>query len=286
LVEVWLGLAALDMVAWGIGQAVVKRATDRLGPATMVLIASVLDGSAYAVLYVAFGGPFAATWDAYAVAALASIVGMGGYILYYEALLRGSVAVVGTITAGSPILTVLGGMLIFGETPTLAQGIGVLLLVVVVLILGYEPTGADWRVPVAVVLSLAILILWGTWGLLTKAAVEAPGLGPWNLLLFYTAANVAMGPPYYAWRRRRASPVAPSRRVYGTAVLGLALLSVGIVAATVALAFGPVSLVSAVSGCGPVVTGVLAFTFLKERVTRSRVFALLLFVPGIVLVAL
>jgi drug/metabolite transporter (DMT)-like permease len=274
------------MVSWGVGQVVAKQATDRLGAVTMVLLASLLDGSAYVVLFLLFGGPFGATWDIYAIAGLAAVVGMAGYILYYEAMLRGSVAVVGTVSAGSPILAILGGMAFFGETPSASQAVGLILLVLVVLILGYEPVGRQWKVPVAVVLSVGVLTMWGVWGLLTKVAVDAPGFGPWNILLFYTLANVTMGPPYYLWRHRRSTSPDPSRRTYGAAVLGLGLLAIGIVAATVALSLGPVSLVSAVSGCYPVVTALIAFAFLRERVTLLRVLAITLFVPGIVLVAL
>lgn len=285
MTTLWLGLASLDMLSWGVGQVVAKKSTDRLGAVTMVLLASVLDGAAYLALFLAFGTPLGAPWEIYAVAALSSVVGMGGYILYFEAMIRGSVAVVGTISAGSPVIAILGGMAFFGEAPSATQAVGLVLLVLVVLILGYEPIGKEWKVPIAVVLSVAVLVMWGVWGLLTKVAVEAPGLGPWNILLFYTAANVAMGPPYYLWRRKRFAPPDPSRRAYGVALLGLGLLSVGIVAVTVALSFGPVSLVSAVSGCYPVVTSIVAFAFLRERITLPRVLAIAMFVPGILLVA-
>ncbi|HKZ98933.1 MAG TPA: EamA family transporter [Thermoplasmata archaeon] len=284
-VPAWLALASFDMTAWGVGQVVVKRATDRLGAVTMVLLASLLDGAGYVVLFLLFGGPFAASLATYAFAALSGITGMAGYILYYEALLRGNVSVVATITAGSPVITILGAIAFFGEVPSLAQGIGMALLVSAVLILSYEPIGDDWKVPVAVVLSVAILVLWGVWGLFTKAAVEDPGLGPWNILLFYAAANASMGFPYYIWRRKRDRASAPSRGAYGLGVLGLGTLFCGIVALTFALSVGPASLATAVSGSAPVVTALVAFAFLRERPTPWRIGALALFVPGIVLVA-
>jgi len=43
--------------------------------------------------------------------------------------------------------------------------------------------------------------------------------------------------------------------------------------------------VSAVSGCYPVVTSIVAFAFLRERITLPRVLAIAMFVPGILLVA-
>jgi transporter family protein len=285
-VPLWLGLASLDMMCWGVGQVVVKRATDRLGAVAMVLLASVLDGVGYLALFLLFGGPFTASLPTYVFAVLSGVTGMAGYILYYEALLRGSVSVVATITAGSPILTILGAVAFFGEIPTAAQALGMVLLVAVVLILSYEPIGDDWKVPVAVVLSVAILVLWGVWGLFTKVAVEDPGLGPWNLLLFYTIANVGMGFPYYAWRRGRDRPAAASRRAVALGAAGLGTLFCGIVALTFALSVGPASLATAVSGSAPVVTALVAFGFLGETPTRSRIAALALFLPGIVLVAL
>lgn len=284
-VPLWLALASLDMTAWGIGQVVVKKATDRLGAVSMVLLASAVDGTGYLALFLLFGGPFAASLTAYGFAALSGITGMAGYILYYEALRRGIVSVVATITAGSPILTILGAMAFLGETPSPAQGVGMALLVAVVLVLGYEPAGEGWRIPVAVVLSVAILVLWGVWGLFTKVAVEAPGLGPWNILFFYTLANVTMGLPYYVWRRRRDRGTDPDARAWGLGALGLGMLFCGIVALTFALSVGPASLTTAVSGSAPVVTALVAFAVLHEKPTPGRIAALVLFVPGIVLVA-
>ncbi len=285
MVPLWLLLASVDMMAWGTGQVFVKRATDRLGAVTMVLFVTLVDGALYLAAFLVAGQPLAASASTYAVAGMASAVGIAGYVLYFEALLRGNVSVVATITAGSPILTILGAIAFLGEIPTLAEAAGMALLVAVILILSYEPMGGEWKVPVAVTLSVAILVLWGIWGLLTKVAVDAPGFGPWQLLLFYSASNFAAGVPYYVWRRGRFPPPDPSRGAYTLGAAGFLLMMVGVIASTVALSLGDASLVTAVGGCAPVVTSLVAFAFLKEKATPLRLLAVLLFLPGIVLVA-
>ena len=115
--------------------------------------------------------------------------------------------------------------------------------------------------------------------------MTAPGFGPWQLLLFYSLSNFLAGIPYYLWRRKRVPPPDPSRRAYAFGAGGFLLMMTGIVASTVALSIGDASLVTAVGGCAPVVTSLVAFAFLKEKATPLRVLALLLFVPGIILVA-
>ena len=285
MIPAWLLLASVDMMAWGVGQVFVKRATDRLGAVTMVLFVTLVDGTLYLAIFLAVAPPLAASLGTYAAAALTSVVGITGYVLYFEALLRGNVSVVATITSGSPIITILGAVAFLGETPTVAEAVGMALLVAVILLLSYEPMGSGWKVPVAVTLSVAILVLWGIWGILTKVAVDAPGFGPWQLLLFYSAANFGAGVPYYLWRRGRFPPPAPSRRAYGVGAAGFLLMTSGIVASTVALSVGDASLVTAVGGCAPVVTALIAFAFLREKATPTRVLAVLLFIPGIVLVA-
>ncbi len=284
MVPLWLLLASVDMMSWGAGQVLVKRATDRLGAVTMVLFVTLVDGTLYLAVFLVAAQPLAATLQTYAYATLTSVVGITGYILYFEALLRGNVSVVATITAGSPIITILGAITFLHETPTVAEAVGMALLVAVILILSYEPIGQDWRVPVAVTLSVAILLLWGVWGILTKLAVDAPGFGPWQLLLFYSLSNFCGGIPYYLWRRRRFPPPNPSRQAYALGAGGFLLMMAGIVASTVALSIGDASLVTAVGGCAPVVTSIVAFAALKEKATQMRVLALLLFIPGIVLV--
>ena len=285
MVPSWLALASIDMMAWGVGQVFVKRATDRLGAVTMVLFVTLVDGTLYLAIFLGSGQPLAASAETYAFATGAAAVGITGYVLYFEALLRGNVSVVATITAGSPIITILGAILFLHEAPTAAQAIGMALLVAVILILSYEPVGKDWKVPVAVTLSIAILILWGIWGIFTKVAVDAPGFGPWQLLLFYSASNFAAGIPYYLWRRKRFPPPQPSTKAYGLGAAGFLLMMTAIVASTVALSIADASLVTAVGGCAPVVTSLVAFAFLKEKVTPFRALAILLFIPGIILVA-
>ena len=285
MVPAWLLLAFVDLMAWGVGQVLVKRATDRLGAVTMVLFVTLVDGVVYLALFALSAPPLAATLETYALAAGASVVGIVGYVLFFEALLRGNVSVVATITSGSPVVTILGAVLFLGEVPTLAQAAGMALLVAVILVLSYEPAGKDWKVPAAVTLSLVILFLWGIWGILTKVAVDAPGFGPWQILLFYGLSNFAAGIPYYLWRRKRFPPPHPSRAAYGVGAGGFLLMVVSIVAATVALSLQDASLVTAVGGCAPVVTSLVAFAFLKEKVTPLRVLAILLFIPGILLVA-
>ena len=285
MVPLWLLLASVDMLSWGIGQVFVKRATDRLGAVTMVLFVTLVDGVLYLAVFLASAQPLAATLETYAIASLAAAVGITGYILYFEALLRGNVSVVATITAGAPIITILGAIAFLRETPTLAEAVGMALLVAVILVLSYEPVGAEWKVPVAVTLSIAILVLWGVWGILTKVAVDAPGFGPWQLLLFYSLSNFIAGVPYYAWRRKRFPPPNPSRAAYGVGATGFILMMVGIVASTIALSIQDASLVTAVGGCAPVVTSVVAFAVLREKATPLRILALLLFIPGIILVA-
>ncbi len=285
MVPLWLLLASVDMMSWGVGQVLVKRATDRVGAVTMVLFVTLVDGVLYLAVFLVAAQPLAASLETYTYATLTSVVGILGYILYFEALLRGNVSVVATITAGSPIITILGAVAFLRETPTVAEAIGMALLVSVILILSYEPVGQEWKVPIAVTLSVAILFLWGIWGILTKVAVTAPGFGPWQLLLFYSLSNFFAGTPYYLWRRKRFPPPNPSRKAYAIGAGGFLLMMAGIVASTVALSIGDASLVTAVGGCAPVVTSLVAFAVLREKATPLRIAALLLFIPGIILVA-
>lgn len=285
MLPTWLVLALVDMTAWGVGQVFVKRATDRLGAVTMVLFVTLVDGVLYLGLFLASGQTLAASWETYVYATIAAAVGITGYVLFYEALLRGNVSVVATITAGSPIITILGAVAFLGEVPTVAEAVGMALLVAVILILSYEPLGRDWKVPAVVSLSIVVLVLWGIWGIFTKLAVDAPGFGPWQMLLFYSLSNFVAGTPYYVWRRKRFPPPQPTRGNYAIGAFGFLLMVLSILATTIALSLQDASLVTAVGGCAPVVTAVVAFGFLKEKVTPLRAAAILLFIPGILLVA-
>jgi drug/metabolite transporter (DMT)-like permease len=113
-----------------------------------------------------------------------------GYLCFFESIMDGQVAIVGTISAAYPALTVLGALVVLSESLTAVQSIGVIAIIGGVVALSYEPDPtAKHALPKrALVCSILAFFLWGFWSLTSKMAVDDIGAG--NLFGFYVLSSV------------------------------------------------------------------------------------------------
>ncbi len=126
--------------------------------------------------------------------------------------------------------------------------------------------------------SLATILLWGTWGLVSKIASD--GVDAYTNQLLYTAGLVPLL-VFVAWTvsKERTEGLTPAKKRSGilwaffTGILG----GVGNLAFFQALVTGgKASIVAPVTALFPMVTVVLAVIFLRERVGRTQWLGLLL----------
>lgn len=284
--EAWLGTSLATVVVWGLGTLVSKPATMRLGTRTMLAVVGAAEGSAYLVLFlilrmdVSTPDPF--PWIA---AFLAGITGTVGYLFYYAGILEGSVGLMGTITAAYPVPTILLSILLLNETLTWAQAAGIVLVLLCVVALSRGSAPSSSGRTSAVVFALLAFLVWGVWGYFAKVAVD--GIGEGNQFGFYALSNLlVIGTFLLLSRGRRLNAPLRDRghaRLFGA--LDVTFGAGGVVLLTFAFAEGPASLVSAVTGCYPLVSTLAAHFLLKEKFSLKDAVALILFVPGILLIA-
>ena len=126
--------------------------------------------------------------------------------------------------------------------------------------------------------SLATILLWGTWGLVSKIASD--GVDAYTNQLLYTAGLVPLL-VFVAWTvsKERTEGLTPAKKRSGiwwaffTGILG----GVGNLAFFQALVTGgKASIVAPVTALFPMVTVVLAVIFLRERIGRTQWLGLLL----------
>lgn len=284
--EAWLGLALATVVIWGLGTLVSKPATMRLGTRRMLAFIAVAEGGVYAILFLVLRTDLPAS-DPYGIVAggLAALTGTIGYIFYYEGILVGSVGLMGTITAAYPAPTILLSLWLLGESVSLAQAAGILLVLVCVIILSREPAAGGKGKTSAVAFAFMAFVAWGLWGYFSKVAVDRIGEG--NLFGFYALSNVVILGAFIVLTRKRPqdAPHAGRGGAIRFGLLDVAFGAGGVIVLTYAYALGPASLVSAVTGSYPLVSTLAAHFLLKERFGRKDAAALLLFIPGIFLIA-
>ncbi|MEM2891683.1 MAG: EamA family transporter [Thermoplasmata archaeon] len=287
--ELWFFLAVVVALFWGVSQIFAKYSTARIGVAGMALLVTLVETPLYAMGFLTFRNEIdMSAWDA-VFATSTCLLGLAGYLCFFESIVDGQVAIAGTISAAYPVLVVLGAIVFLSESMTLVQAFGVLLIIGGVLALSYEPEPGTAHAITRRSLTFAFLAFfaWGVWGLFSKVAVEKITAG--NLFGFYVISSLT-APLLYSWVRRVRPPAnvpkSPTRKAWSFGAVALATNVFGAMAYSYALEVGNASLVVPTSSAYPIVTVVLAVALLKEKVHRTQWLWLAAVLAGLILVGL
>ena len=285
--EIWFLLTILVVFLWGISQIFFKYSTVRLGVARIALLIAIVEAPLYTAAFLLWREDVDISfWDG-VLAAASCLIGVSGFLCFFESVMDGQVAIAGTIAAAYPALTVVGAVVILSESLAPVQALGVLLIIGGVVALSYEPDPTAKHAITKRSLMFAFLAFsaWGVWSLTSKVAVDAVGAG--NLFGFYVISSLT-APLIYVWVRRVGVPSKvkenPTRLACAYGAVGLALNVVGAYAYTYALERGNASLVGPTSSAYPIVTVVLALAILKEKLHKTQIFWLAGVCVGLLLV--
>jgi drug/metabolite transporter (DMT)-like permease len=288
MAELWLLLALGTMLMYGIGQVFQKVGTTGSGPTTMILLTALVMGPIWGAWFLIFRDDVSLTIYSTAVPLVGGVLGIAGNILFFEALSRGNVSIIGTLIAAYPCVTVIAAFFLLGERLAGVQyaGVGLIILGIV----GLATSRSDSAPSVSklgLMLAVASFLAFGLAGVTLKEAVRVVGND--NAMGFYALVYATVGISYWAGKRRghpEQSLTKIPRKVIGIGAVGLAFSAIGGIMLIWAMVDGPASVVIALSGAYPVVIILLALMFLKERIVPRQVPGLLAVLAGLPLVSL
>jgi drug/metabolite transporter (DMT)-like permease len=284
-VSAWLTPSLIALLLWGIGQGLVKKNISDLSAARFCLyfvFAKLILNTTYFALF-SESPLFAAEARAFsAYCLLAAMLGGTGWILYFQAIVHGPIAIVGTLSAAYPALIVVFASIFLGEVLVPLQYAGVVVIIGGCLGLSYAPTPAgsaqDSRLWIP--LSFGTVLLWGSAGTILKAGYERPGADEANALVF-SALGAALTLGLYGVLRGLRG--ARGRGEWRRSFLPMGMLVGGEIAFIVATRYGPVSLTAPISGAYPLVTVIFARLVLDERIGWLQGVCIAAILGGIVL---
>jgi len=281
----WLALALTAAVLNGFSTLAAKPSADRLGTRAMSVGATLTEGIAFGVAgLVSVRSPLSVGVAVVLAALAAGFLGGTGYLFFFAGMRRGSVGLVGTISATAPVLTVLLGVTFLSEVLAGLQVLGIVATIACVLLLTVEPRHRTAGRRAAVVFSLGGFLTWGLWGFLVKASVDALGEGSLFLLLAVGYLGIAAMAALLG-RNHDVPRPNPSRRIWAIGIWVFVSGSIAAIVLTAAYDSGPAALVAPVSATYPVIATLGAAAFLKEKLDWRVGVALLLFVTGITLLS-
>ena len=285
--ELWFAFAMVVVFLWGSDGILAKLSTPRLGVVRIAALMVIVDGITYSLGFYYWRENLPISLGDGVLAVVSCMVGTVAYLFFFESMMDGQVAIVATISAAYPALTVIGALVFLSETLTVTQAMALVAIIGGVVALSYErnPGGKHAMPRRSLLFALLAFALWGVWGLTSKMAINA--IGPGNILGFYVISSLTV-PPVYAWFRRvrpgLPGDVDPSRMAWALGVTALAVNVCGLFAFSFALNAGFASLVVPISSAYPLVTVILAVALLHEKLDRFHMFALVFVIIGLIVI--
>ncbi len=288
MADVWLPLALLAIVLYGTSQVAQKVSLRSMSAPSVAFLSIALAAPISLVClapYIWSGQLFKLDLYTLVLGLIAAAFGQFGYYTYLEAAERGPISIVGSVTAAYPIIVIAFALLMLEENPHIEQLSGAIMVTSAVIALSYihganEKSAFPTRKYFA--MCVVTVMLWGLWAIFTKLALDRM-----ESLLFLGLYAVVIIPAtliYYGFRSLKIREVIPSWSVpLMIAIMSSEIVNIAFFCEINAVARGPASIVFPLVASSPVIVVLLAFGFLKERLSKMEWLLIALVVAGIIM---
>lgn len=292
MITLWLILALLAIFFYGISMVAQKVALYDMPAPKMIFLSLIFWVPLYTIFLIPFilNGSIWSTAPLILVyALLAASFGQLGYYTYVEAAERGPVSIVGSVTAAYPIMVIAFAIFILGETKeiTILQLAGALLITASIIALSFFHGGEQKKMPLGrryYFLCLVTVFIWGLWAIFTKLTLDS--LDPFLFIGIYALIIPPVTLGYYRFKKIRVRDAVPKwSRPLKIAIASAIIGNIAFFAEIFAISQGPASIVFPLVAASPLVVVLLAYGFLKERLTQREWVLIVAVIAGIILVS-
>jgi drug/metabolite transporter (DMT)-like permease len=272
-------LALAASVAWGVGDFLGGLKSRTLAPIAVLAVAQPVGLAAIAITVAISREPWPG--EAVLLAVPAAFLGTAGLVAFYRGMAAGTISLVAPIAATGALIPVAFG-LATGERPSPFQLAGIVLAVGGAVVTSYEPGTAERRGRLAAGVAWALVAAVGFGGYFIPMHEAAEINFLWSVLVFRIASTTLVLAAVLSVHPRLSRSL---RELATLACIGLADTGGNVLFAAAAAQNGLVSVVSVLASLYPVVTVVLARTYLRERVGRVQEAGAAATIAGVVLVS-
>lgn len=288
MIDASIAFALTSLAIYGSTQVIAKFAVGSLNAESMVAMNFLASVPVY--IFILAGALI--LWGEYLdhleytlYAVIGASTARGGYYIYLQALEKGDVSMVGSITAAFPAVTAVLAVTLLGEDLSWVNAAGIAVIIGSMVALSYSHGTKDGGARFSrssLLLSLATFTIWGVGGIFIKMALD--GL---PLIAYLGVYPLILPPIAFAYLRHRKA----TWRVFlprWTAPVILAIVvaelwQLAYFAETSAISVGSASVVFPLISAYPIVTIIGARMFLKESMTRLDLALILAVVTGIIM---
>lgn len=291
MADISVVLALISLLIYGATQVIAKAVVRNLDATSMVALNFVISLPIYIFLLgcsVIFWGEYVDHLEYVLYGLIGASTARGGYYIYLEALERGAVSMVGSITAAFPAMTAILAVTLLGERITILNGLGITIIIVSMIVLSFshgKHEGGGTFSRTSLLLSLTTFFIWGVGGIFIKLALD--GLPQMAYLGLYP---FILPPIAFAYLRHKRATKAVLFPRWTVPVIGAIVVAelwqLAYFAETGAVSQGAASIVFPLISAYPVITIVGARLALKERLTKGDIILLAAVMFGIVLTSM
>jgi len=264
---------------YGLGQVFAKETRTNVPSANLLLILGINMLVIWSAYWIILREPGSYGLDAWLQGAAGAALSGFAYVAFYESLKHGKVSIVGTIVGAYAPWTVVLAIIFLGESMSITEGIGVMMVVTSMLLFTYSVgnNGNKKTERLGIALAIAAMFLFGTSAAVAKGAISE--IGNTNFIGMYALLVPAIWAVYWlVTSKGRFEMPKSNRRILELSLLFLAL---GGITYYLAIENGNVSIVSPVTNVYPILTIAVANVRLKEKLTTRQIVALVLLFASI-----
>lgn len=273
-------LAAMgSMLSFGSGGVLAKRAIETLGRrkaivyfyATLVLL--LLAGTMALQVRFEFPGELLGIYIAQIT------IGALGIIAFYKAMEQGKISILAPLGRVYVLIVIVLGVLVFGEILSFMQVIGSLLIIISGIVIAFED-GKKLKIEAGTKYVLLAIACWGFYYTFLKTFVTALGAYPATVVTECGVASIVIA--YYVARRTELKlPSAYDARY--TIANGISLFLAAFLY-NISIENIGIALTAAIVSGAPIITAVLSYFILKEKLDTRKYAAIVLMVAGLIMV--
>jgi transporter family protein len=283
-------LALCSLLLYGMTQVIAKAAVGSSNATSMVAINFLVSVPIYVFIFLCaifLWGEYVDHIEYVVYGFIGASTARAGYYIYLEALEKGAVSMVGSITAAFPAITATLAVTMLGEDIKAINVVGISIVIVSMVALSFthsRSTSGTSFSRSSLILSLGTLMLWGFGGIFIKMALN--GLP----LIGYLGLYVFVVPPIaFAYLRHKGATRGVLIPKWTVPVIGAIVVAelwqLGYFAETSAVSQGAASIVFPLISAYPVVTILGAWIFIKEKLSRLDWTILGMVLLGILLIS-
>ncbi len=274
----WFIPAILASLVWGIGQALIKKGLSSVTPLlsnTFAVICALVVEIPFALI----GG---VKWEYFPFIFIFGLLANLPNFVFPYVIEKANVSLAGTLLATYPIYTIILSILFLKESLDIVQILGIIGIIVGMFYIA-KPENEKFKLAKWVIYAVIGSVAIGFGDFIGKISITKYGL--YSFIMAFTLANI---PCILITRLLDKTPIKlrGDKKAYIYSMLGNVLMPLGLLFLYMAFSKGPASLASPIASTYPAITVLLAYFYLKEKITKTNFLGILMATVGVVLVGI